>query len=241
MTTHGYEGGVTLEELRDLTNAPVYTRDGEKFGLVGEIWYDETSNQARYLKVGRGALGLRAVSVPVQGATRYEDGIQLPYAKDQLEGAPDWGDEGGDEVEWTDDRDREFAGYYDQFRTGAGDTDAAITRSEEELSVGTREVDAGSVRLRKWVDTETAQADVELRRETAQVVREPIDQPVSGSEIGDEEAEITLRAEEPVVSKQVVAKERVGIETDVETERQTVSDEVRKERVEIDGADADRR
>lgn len=32
-----------------------------------------------------------------------------------------------------------------------------------------------------------------------------------------------------------VAKERIGLEKDVETERQTVADEVRKERVEVEG------
>jgi stress response protein YsnF len=37
-----------------------------------------------------------------------------------------------------------------------------------------------------------------------------------------------------VVEKQTVAKERIGIEKTVETEQQTVSDAVRKERVDVD-------
>ena len=44
-----------------------------------------------------------------------------------------------------------------------------------------------------------------------------------------------LSAEEPVVQKQTVARERISLDKDVETETQTVSDEVRKERVDVDG------
>lgn len=55
----------------------------------------------------------------------------------------------------------------------------AVTRQPEWLGIrtgfrGKREVDAGQVRLRKWVDTEPAQADVDLKRETARVTRERV-------------------------------------------------------------------
>ena len=91
------------------------------------------------------------------------------------------------------------------------------------------------MRVRKWVETEPVQVEVELKREKARVVREPVDKRTAGA-IGeaDEEAEIVLREEQPVVSKETVAKERIGVETEVETERRTIEDEVRKERVEID-------
>ncbi len=110
----------------------------------------------------------------------------------------------------------------------------AVTRSEEEFKVGKRQTETGTARLRKWVETEPAQADVELKRETARVRRESIDRPVSGAEIREEEIEVPLRAEQAVVEKRTVAKERVGIEQNVETRHETVADEVRKERVEVD-------
>ena len=113
--------------------------------------------------------------------------------------------------------------------------EATVTRSEEELRVGKEASMAGRARLRKWVETEPVEMDVELRRETARVTREQIDQPVGDAQIGDDEVEVELREELPVVQKQAVAKERVGLETDVETERATVSDQVRKERVEVEG------
>jgi uncharacterized protein (TIGR02271 family) len=229
------QGVVSVEELKNLRRAPLYTSDGEQFGHVGEIWYDEGSGQAEYLKVGRQPLGLRAVLVPVQGGMRHADGFKVPYTKEQLESSPDV-----DPDDWDDDRDREVRSYYES-AAPERDADAAMTRSEEELRVGKREVEAGSVRLRKWVETEPVQEDVELRRETARVEREPIDQPVSGAAIGEEEIEVPLRGEQAVTEKRTVAKERVGIEKNVETERETIGDELRKERIEVEGDEVEGR
>jgi uncharacterized protein (TIGR02271 family) len=85
-------------------------------------------------------------------------------------------------------------------------------RSEEELRVGKREREAGRLQLRKWVETEQVEVPMEVRREKACVTREPVDGNTSSEEIGDESIEVTLREEEPVVQKQTVAKERIGIE-----------------------------
>jgi sporulation protein YlmC with PRC-barrel domain len=155
MTQRQTAGGqVSVDELREIRNAPVYTADGEEFGHVGEIWYDEDTRAARFLKVGRGALGLRAVCVPVQGGTLREDGFQVPYSRDQLEESPEF----GEDEEWTDEREREFASYYgdagaeSDVDRDVSDGDAAITRSEEEVQVGKRDVEAGRVRLRKYDD-----------------------------------------------------------------------------------------
>jgi len=112
--------------------------------------------------------------------------------------------------------------------------DDTITRSEEELAVGKREVEAGRVRVRKWVETEPVQADVTLRHEEAHITREPINEVVSGASIGEDEIDVTLRGEEAVVDKRVVAKERIGIDVDATERTETVSDEVRRERVDVD-------
>ena len=58
--------------------------------------------------------------------------------------------------------------------------EAAVTRSEEEVRVGKRATVAGEARLRKWVETEPVSEQVEVRRESATVTREPIDQPATG-------------------------------------------------------------
>jgi uncharacterized protein (TIGR02271 family) len=226
---------ITVEELKELQRAPLYTADDEQFGHVGEIWYDESTGRARFLKVGRAPLGLRTVLVPVQGGTRHRDGFQVPYTREQLEESPDVDPEG-----WDDESEREFTSYYEEYdreRDQLEDAEASITRHEEELEVGKRETEAGTARLRKWVDTEPVEVDVELKRETARVYRESIDRTVSDADLGEDEVEVPLREEEAVVQKQTVAKERVGIEKDVETTQETVSDEVRKEHVEVETDD----
>ena len=49
-----------------------------------------------------------------------------------------------------------------------------------------------------------------------------------------------LHAEEPVVEKRTVPKERVRLDKDTVTDEETVSEQVRKERIEADG-DVDQR
>ncbi len=71
------------------------------------------------------------------------------------------------------------------------------------------------------------------------MTREQIDQPVGEHEFGEEEVEVPLHAEKPVVQKQAVAKERIGLQKDVQSDKQTVKDEVRKERVEVEGDTVD--
>ena len=115
-----------------------------------------------------------------------------------------------------------------------------MTRSEEELRVGTAEQERGRARLRKWVETEQVDETVPVRRETAKVEREPIteenvDDAMGGPEISESEHEVTLHEEEPVVEKRTVPKERVRLEKETETDEEHVSETVRKERIESEG------
>ena len=116
-----------------------------------------------------------------------------------------------------------------------------MTRSEEELAVGTQRRETGRARLRKYVVTEEVQQTVPVQREEVRIEREPItdanvDEATSGAEISEEEHEVVLHAEEPVAEKRVVPKERVRLDKDVETEERTVSEEVRKEQIDVDDA-----
>jgi uncharacterized protein (TIGR02271 family) len=114
-----------------------------------------------------------------------------------------------------------------------------MTRSEEELRVGTRETGGERVRLRKYVTTENVTQTVPVRKEQVRVEREPIteanrDAALQGPDISEEEHEVTLTHEEPVVETRAVPKERVRLEKDVATEEQDVSGAVRKEHIEVD-------
>ncbi len=55
--------------------------------------------------------------------------------------------------------------------------EVSVSRHEEEIQVGKREVEYGRVRLRKWVETEPVTEEIELRRETAFVERQPVNRP----------------------------------------------------------------
>jgi uncharacterized protein (TIGR02271 family) len=232
------ESKMQMDQLQQLRGAPVVDSTGEQIGKVEEVFYDVGGGQPEWIGLGTGFFSTKRVLVPVQGAEIQDDSVQVPYDKDHVKGAPDV-----DSDEIGHDTERELYAYYG-LAGGAGagggdvprgDTDQAVTRHEEELAVGKQEVETGRARVRKWVETEPVAMDVELRQETAHVTREPIDQPVADGELGEQEIEVPLRGERPVVQKQTVAKERVGIEKDVSTDTQTVEDEVRKEHVDVEG------
>ena len=115
-----------------------------------------------------------------------------------------------------------------------------MTRSEERLRVGTESVEAGRARLRKYVVTENVTQTVPVSHEEVRVEREPItdanrDAALSGEPIGEDEHEVTLRAERPVAEKEAVPVERVRLATDTVTEDAEVSDTVRKEQIDDSG------
>ncbi|SDM92154.1 conserved domain-containing protein, partial [Geodermatophilus siccatus] len=119
-------------------------------------------------------------------------------------------------------------------------TDNAMTRSEERLNVGTRTEEVGRARLRKYVVTENVTETVPVSREEVRVEREPITdanvgQALDGPAISEEEHEVTLHAERPVVEKEAVPVERVRLDKETVSDSERVSADVRKEEVEVDG------
>jgi uncharacterized protein (TIGR02271 family) len=154
----------------------------------------------------------------------------------------------GDTTGYTDTT-RETAGYTDTdvnrhgtkgHDTSGPTTDDAMTLSEERLNVGTEQVEAGRARLRKYVVTENVTTTVPVQREEVRIEREPVtdanvDDAMDGPAISEEEHEVVLHEEQPVVEKNVVAKERVRLDKETMTEDAQVSEEVRKERIEADG------
>jgi len=124
--------------------------------------------------------------------------------------------------------------------TSGPTTDEAMTRSEEQVRVGTESREAGRARLRKYVVTENVTQTVPVRREKAVLETEPITDAnigdaTSGPDISEEEHEVVLREERPVVQKDTVPVERVRLGTEEVVGEETVTEEVRKERIEADG------
>ena len=127
-------------------------------------------------------------------------------------------------------------------RGGALDRDAAsVVRSEERLNVGKDTVASGRARLRKYVVTEQQSVNVPVTREEVRVVREPIDAAHHSGKasIGEDAAEVVLHEERVTVSKETVPVERVGLAVDQVTKDHTVTEDLRKERIDTDGIHAD--
>lgn len=115
-----------------------------------------------------------------------------------------------------------------------------MTRSEVPLHVGTQRVESGRVRLRECVVTQNVTTTVPVSREEVRLEREPIidanrSSVMDGLEISEEEHGMVLHEERPVVAKQTVPVERAELVTEAVTDDKAVSEEVRKERIEIDG------
>lgn len=143
------------------------------------------------------------------------------------------------------DRDYDARGTVGRDTSGPT-TDDAMTRSEERLNVGTERQATGRARLRKYVTTENVTQTVPVQREEVRIEREPItdanrDAALSGPDLSEEEHEVTLHEERPVVEKETVPVERVRLDKDTVTEQETVTEEVRKERIDTDGLDDTRR
>ncbi len=208
--------------------------------------------------------------VPVAQAELGDSGLTVPYSKEQLKDAPrvdaDQGHLSQEEeaalyrhygMESSEQRSdsglpegsgrsegggREGAdhGSATGHDTSGPTTDQAMTRSEEQLKVGTEQVQAGKARLRKHVVTEQQNVSVPVTHEEVRLEREPIteanrDQALDGPDISEEEHEVALHAEKPVVQKEAVPVERVKLGTETVTEEQQVSEQVRKEQIETDG------
>ncbi|CAL9348717.1 hypothetical protein SUDANB32_00419 [Streptomyces sp. enrichment culture] len=119
---------------------------------------------------------------------------------------------------------------------GAND---AMTRSEERMHVGVERHESGRARLRKYVVTEEVQQTVPVRHEEVRVEREPItdanrEDAMSGPAFKEDQHEVTLHEERPVVSTEAVPVERVRMTTEEKVTNETVRGRVRKERIEAE-------
>ena len=143
--------------------------------------------------------------------------------------------QGDDRTDLDDRPERDRVGH----DTSGPTTDDAMTRSEERLRVGTEQQEVGRARLRKYIVTENVTTTVPVRREEVRLEREPItegnaDRALDGPALSEEEHEVVLTEERPVVTKETVPVERVRLATDTVTEQVEVTEQVRQERIDTD-------
>ena len=246
-----------ITEAYDYRGRTLVDREGEKIGKIDELYYDEQGARPEWALVHTGLFGTKKTFVPIASASPIGEDLKVAVSKEQVKDAPRI----DADQELSEHEERQLFEHYQlpyttngsttaadgapssaqsqREGTGGASSDDAMTRSEEELVVGTAERERGRVRLRKYVVTENVQTTVPVRREEVRVEREPITdanrgQALSGAELSEQEHEVILHEEEPVVEKRTVPKERVQLGTETHVDERQVNEQIRKEQIELD-------
>jgi uncharacterized protein (TIGR02271 family) len=245
----------TKEETLNWRGEALTGTDGDKLGTIEEIYLDADTGQPEWALVQTGMFGTKRNFVPLREASQSGEGVTAPYTKDQVKEAPSIDPDGQLSTREEAELYRHYGLEYSDDRSGSGlpeggsdttghdtsgpTTDDAMTRSEEELHVGTEQRETGRARLRKYVVEDEVTQTVPVRREEVRIEREPITDANAGAAtdgpgISEEEHEVVLHEEQPVAEKRVVPKERVRMDKDVDTREEQVTDTVRQERIDVD-------
>ena len=241
----------------------VVDNDGAKIGTIGQVFLDDQTGQPEWVTVKTGLFGGGESFVPLRQAEVTGSDVRVPYDKDKVKDAPRISDSEGHLSEQEEDTLYAYYGEhgtdYDTTRdttydtttttdsrgvgdvgdTSGPDTDTAMTRSEEQLRVGTQTTQTGRARLRKYVVTENVTQTVPVSHEEVRLERKPITdanvgQATAGPDISEEEHEVTLNEERVVVAKETVPVERVKVAKETVTDQEQVTEQVRKEQIEFD-------
>jgi uncharacterized protein (TIGR02271 family) len=238
----------TIEDVKTWHGQEVHDPSGQKIGTLEDVYLDRSTGEPEWAAIRTGLFGTRLSFAPIDGASLSGGAVAIGYEKDLVKAAPNVEADG----ELSEEEERRLYEHYGRGYDWSGEdrtvghdtsgptTDSAMTRSEEELRVGKERVEAGRARLRKVVVTENVTKTVPVQREEVVVEREPItdanaDRAYDGPAISEEEHEVVLHEERPVVAKEAVPKERVRLDTQTVTEQETVSEEVRKEEIRAEG------
>ena len=240
---------LTDQDLNTVAGGTAVTTTGDQIGTIRDLYTDADGGGATFATVTTGLFGSRSSFVPLAEATVDGDKLVVPYAVDQVKDAPHV--DADDEL--SPDEEEQLYRHYGltSGATAAGtvpaghdtsgpDTDDAMTRSEERLHVGTEKVQTGVARLRKYIVTENVTTTVPVTREEVRIEREPItegnvDKALDGPALSEEEHEVVLTEERPIVAKETVPVERVRLAKETVTEEASVSEQVAKEQIESDG------
>jgi uncharacterized protein (TIGR02271 family) len=227
-----------------------------RIGPLHDLFVDE-GDEPEYLGVGTGASTGRSVLVPAEVVT-FNDGlrrvvvsrprsvvetgpslgfdeevtreleirVRLHYG---LEVAPEREERTGLDLPFAEIPERTGVTGVEPGLSGREEEEVRVRRSEEELRVGTREREAGAMRVRKRVRTEKERIEVPKKR--VEVTAEEIS---ASPEIREEEIVVPIVEEEIVVEKRPVVKEEIRIRKQVVEDVEVIEEDVRKEEIEID-------
>lgn len=250
---------VNLKDPSELAGKPVLGTGDSKLGKVEEVYLDNETDKLEWASIKTGMFGGHVSLVPLANAEYDGSTLRVPYDKELLKAAPHT--DPGQDLSQQEEQDlyRHYEMSYAQpsaqpsgerqdragrpgvegRATSGPTTDDAMTRSEEQLHVGTEQVQTGKARLRKVLVTENVTQTVPVSHEEVRIDREPItdanrDQAMAGGDLTEEEHEVTLTEERATVAKETVPVERVRLGTETVTGEETVNESVRKEQIDTD-------
>jgi uncharacterized protein (TIGR02271 family) len=217
---------MTREELAEARErrARVLDAAGEPLGEFEALYYDELTGTPTWIGIRIASPAARRVLAPAAGADLAGEGsVRLAHDREAIEACDPIEEDTIDA-----DAERGLRAHYG--------LPPELTRYEEELRVETEAEEAGTVRVRKSVETELAAEEVARAVEDAGFERVPVEGEDSGlvETLPDGSVSIPLFEEELVVTKRLVVRERVVVRKETKVERETVSAELRRERVDVE-------
>lgn len=223
------------EDDPDVRGWDVIAQDGRELGEVKDLLVDRSSMKVRCLEVELEGSQFnwkdnRRVAIPVDSIAideEHDDVIVQGLGFEEIgrldEYRPSRWESGGTTL----------TGH--EAGTSTASERNRITRSEEELTIGKHEVEAGEVRVGKHVETERINEPVSRMRERVRIERRPVSEQTRGAApFGDEEIRVPLHEEEVHVEKRPVVKEELVISKERVEETKNVQADVKKERFDVD-------
>jgi uncharacterized protein (TIGR02271 family) len=216
-----------------------YDSTGQRIGDIGRVFLDRETNEPAWITVRGGPSGQREAVVPLAGSRLGPDGLSVAVRKDAISSAPPF-DAGGElDNEAVDQLTRHYDRSMSVQQAAEPDVDprpVELTTFEEQVRVDTEAMETGTVRIRKVVATEPVQTTVPLRHEEVRVERVSVTEgrPAPEHDFAEESVEVTLHEERPVIAKETVPVETVRLAPQTREDQQRVTDQVRRERIEID-------
>jgi uncharacterized protein (TIGR02271 family) len=252
------------DQVREVIGAGAYDSEGNQIGTVDQVFLDDETGEPVFATVNRGVTGGSETFLPLANASASQGRLDVGFDQGRIAGAPNINAEGGHLSPQEEQVLYEYYGipylHGDDWTAQQGvatvdadeapaqpaqasSSDDAMTRSEEKLQVGTRSEVTGRVRLRKYVVTENVTMTVPVRKEKVVVERVPdgeedatdTGESIGGAPVPGDSPDVVLYEEVPVVATTVRPVERVRLGTEEVTEMETVTEEVRQERIAVEG------
>jgi uncharacterized protein (TIGR02271 family) len=213
----GYEVSSEDPDVRGWT---VIGANGERLGTVSDLVVDTERMKVEYLSVDGDGGTDQMIPVASAQLDRDQREVVIGGISSGMSSGTTTSDYAEQRRETSNQRDR-----------------TTLTRAEEELRIGKRQVEAGEVVIGKHVEVDRVSEPVSVERERVRVERRPVTDEVRGraADIGSDEIRVPIMEEELIVEKRPVVKEELVISKERIRDTETVETEVRREEFDVEG------